>query len=508
MFKKILVANRGEIARRIILACREFGVRSVAVFSEADRDTPWVRMADESYPLVGVSTSQTYLNQEAILRIAAIAGVDALHPGYGFLSENAEFAAACAGAGITFIGPSPEAMRLMGSKAEARVLAEAAGVPVVPGVDGAGKRDDELREAALAIGFPILIKASAGGGGKGMRVVHSEEELDDALTAARSEARSAFGDDHVIVERYFTQIHHVEIQLLGDHHGNMIHLFERECSIQRRHQKIVEESPAPSLGIIPGGAALRQQMAAAAISLAQAAQYVNAGTVEFIVDISNPNHGRFYFLEMNTRLQVEHPVTELVAGLDLVAWQIRIAAGEPLPFAQDEIRQRGHAIECRIYAEDPANQFFPSTGRITHYRPPQGPGVRVDDGIETEMVITPHYDPMLAKLITWGNDRPDAIRKMIRALRDTVILGVTTNIPYLLTILRQPAFVAGETSTNYLLEQMDGWSNRREVSESDLLAVAVLELLNEEQRHGSGESSQSAAQPDPWDDPSNWRNVG
>lgn len=508
MFKKVLVANRGEIARRIILACREFGVRSVAVFSEADRDTPWIRMADESYPLAGVSTSETYLNQEAILRIATVAGVDALHPGYGFLSENAEFAAACARMGITFIGPDPEAMRLMGSKAEARVLAEAAGVPVVPGVDGAGKRDDQLKEAALAVGFPILIKASAGGGGKGMRVVNSAEELDDALTAARSEARSAFGDDHVIIERYFTEIHHVEIQLLGDHHGNMIHLFERECSIQRRHQKIIEESPAPAFGIIPQGAALRQQMAAAAVTLAKAAGYFNAGTVEFIVDTSNPDQARFYFLEMNTRLQVEHPVTELVAGLDLVAWQIRIAAGEPLPFSQADIRQRGHAIECRIYAEDPANQFFPSTGRIAHYRPPQGPGVRVDDGIETEMEITPHYDPMLAKLITWGSDRSDAIRKMIRALRDMVILGVTTNIPYLLTILRQPAFVAGDTSTNYLPTHMEGWSPRREPSESDLLAVAVLELLSEEQRHGSGEASHTPGRPDPWDDPSNWRNVG
>ena len=501
MFKKILVVNRGEIARRLFAACRELGVLSVAVYSEADAGAPWTRLADERYPLAGVSATETYLNWTAVFQIAAACGADAIHPGYGFLSENAEFAAACAERGITFIGPAPEAMRAMGSKAAARALAQAAGVPVVPGVDGAGLTDVALRETADSMGYPVLIKASAGGGGKGMRVVASSAEFKDALQAARKEAKSSFGDDHVIVEKYFTEIHHVEIQVLGDQHGKVLHLFERDCSVQRRHQKIIEESPSPIVD-----EDLRGRMAGAAVSLAQAVNYVSAGTVEFIVD----NNGGFYFLEMNTRLQVEHPVTELVTGLDLAVWQIRIAAGEPLPYEQSDLQQRGHALECRVYAEDPANHFLPSIGEIVWYERPSGPGIRVDDGIETGSQVTPYYDPMLAKVITWGRDRAEAVAKMKRALADTAVLGVTTNIPYLLAILEEPHFVAGDVSTNYLAEHMVDWSMVEDVTDEDWLVAAAVEGLMGKGRSGGGETAvlgQTTSQPDPWNGTSGWRNV-
>lgn len=501
MFEKILVANRGEIAKRIFAACRELGIPAVAVFSDADAGAPWLRLADECYPLGGLTAAESYLNQEKVLDTAVACGARAIHPGYGFLSENAEFARACVARGVTFIGPSPEAMEMLGSKAAARVLAQRAGVPVVPGVDGADKSDDELKTAAAAIGYPVLIKASAGGGGKGMRVVWQEAEFADAVQAARQEALSAFGSDHILIEKYFTEIHHVEIQILADGHGRVLHLFERECSIQRRHQKIIEESPAP----VVRSDDLRQRMAAAAVSLAAAAGYVNAGTVEFIVD---GRSNQFYFLEMNTRLQVEHPVTEMVTGLDLAAWQIRIAAGEALPFAQEAITQRGHAVECRIYAEDPAHHFLPSTGKISFYQPPGGPGVRVDDGIATGSEVTPYYDPMLAKIITWGQDRPEAIRKMVRALQETVVLGVTTNIPYLLAILQEENFSNGRTSTGYLAEHMAGWPPQAAPTPADVLAIAAVELL-----HGGGKSSQRrAAAPgtnpiSPWKSIPDFRNV-
>lgn len=501
MFTKILIANRGEIARRLMMACRELSVTAVAIYSDADTDAPWVRLADEAYRLPGSTAVETYLNQERILSIASQCGAQAIHPGYGFLSENADFAAACAARGIVFIGPSPQAMTSLGSKANARELAIRAGVPVAPGVDGAGLSVAELQTAVSHIPYPILIKASAGGGGKGMRVVWSAEEFAGAVQAARSEARSAFGDDHILVEKFFTEIHHVEIQVLGDQHGRVLHLFERECSIQRRHQKIIEESPAP----IIRDEGLRQRIAQAAVSLAAAAGYTNAGTVEFIVD----GQGDFYFLEMNTRLQVEHPVTELVTGLDLAVWQIRIAAGEPLPFTQADIRQRGHAIECRVYAEDPANHFLPSIGLIGHYQRPSGPGVRVDDGIASGTAVTPYYDPMLAKVITWGADRAEAIAKMERALRETAVLGVTTNIPYLLAILQEPHFRAGQTSTNYLQEHLADWSPATEASETEWVGTAVFELL-----HGAGKgktgtaaAAGDVAQPDPWHTITGWRNV-
>jgi acetyl/propionyl-CoA carboxylase alpha subunit len=358
-----------------------------------------------------------------------------------------------------------------------------------------------LAAAAAAIGYPVLIKASAGGGGKGMRVVGAPDELRDALQAARQEAQSAFGDPHVLLEKYFTEIHHVEVQVLGDRHGRLLHLYERECSVQRRHQKIIEESPAPVIR----DPARREAIAAAAVRLAAAAGYVNAGTVEFIVD----GAGSFYFLEMNTRLQVEHPITEAVTGIDLATWQLRVAAGEPLPFAQSDIRQRGHAIECRVYAEDPAAGFLPSIGEIGYYAQPSGPGIRVDDGLETGATVSPYYDPMLAKVITWGQDRPEAIRKMDRALREMVVLGVTTNIDYLRAILAAPAFVAGDTSTNFLAEHMAGWPPPAEVSATEWVVAAAWEALAATRATADAPTTADGARVyDPWQTQTAWRNAG
>ena len=499
MFKKILVANRGEIARRIFRACRELGVRSVAIYSEVDRSAPWARQADESYQLPGVTARETYLNQELIFDIAKATNADAIHPGYGFLSENADFAEECHLHGIHFIGPTPEAMRALGSKAGARLIAQQTSVPVIPGVDGADKSEQELAAAAEELGYPVMIKASGGGGGKGMRIVWEPEEFAESLHTARNESMSSFGSDHILVEKYFTNIRHIEIQVLGDRHGNLVHLFERECSIQRRHQKIIEESPCSVLTTD-----LRNQMTEAAIALAKAVGYISAGTLEFVM---TPD-GKFFFLEMNTRLQVEHPVTELVTGVDLAAWQIRLAAGEPLTFGQDRLAQNGHAIEARIYAEDPANNFLPSIGEIAFYRPPSGPGVRVDDGIEAGTQVSPYYDPMLAKVITWGDDRRESIRKLIRALQDTVILGVTTNIPYLLDVLENPLFEDGDISVNFLQENMEPWHADPDTSNSTWLALAAYEALVD----GANESvfavnNKAGRHADPWDDRDGWRNV-
>lgn len=499
MFQKVLIANRGEIARRLILACHELGITAVAIYSEADAQAPWVQLADEHYGLPGVSATDTYLNQAAILDIAVACGAEAIHPGYGFLSENATFAAACAERDLVFIGPSPEAIEVMGSKARAREIAEKAGVPIVPGVDGSGLDAAALQTAVSHVAYPILIKASAGGGGKGMRVVWSADEFAGAVQAARSEAQNSFGDDHILVEKYFTEIHHVEIQVLGDQHGKVLHLFERECSIQRRHQKIIEETPAP----IIQDDELRQRMAAAAVSLAQAVDYSNAGTVEFIVD----GEGNFYFLEMNTRLQVEHPITELVAGIDIATWQIRIASGEPLPFDQEAIQQRGHALECRVYAEDPAQNFLPSIGEITLYQAPSGPGIRVDDGIASGTAVSPYYDPMLAKIITWGRDRDEAITKMIQALQSTVVQGVVTNIPYLLDILQEPTFQQGQTSTNYLPEHLPDWQPAP-LTEDAWLGAAIFEFLQGSSTpKRTAVSAENGAVYDPWGETAVWRNV-
>ncbi len=502
MFNKVLIANRGEIAARVIRGCHELGIAAVAVYSDVDAGAPWVREADEAWPLRGSTAAETYLDREKILTIAANCGAEAIHPGYGFLSENADFAAACAKRGLVFVGPSPEAMRALGSKAAARSLAEAHDVPVVPGVDGAGKSDAELAAAAEAIGYPVLIKASAGGGGRGMRVVGDAAELHDALRAARQEAQSAFGDPHVLLEKYFTKIHHVEVQVMGDRHGHLLHLYERECSVQRRHQKIIEESPSPVVG---DNEALREAITAAAVRLARAAGYSNAGTVEFIVD----GDGHFYFLEMNTRLQVEHPVTESLTGMDLVTWQLRVAAGEPLKFSQGDIIRRGHAMECRVYAEDPASGFLPSIGEIAHYDRSFGPGVRVDDGIESGSTVSPYYDSMLAKVITWGATRPETIRKMERALQETVVLGVTTNIDYLRAILAAPAFAAGDTSTSFLAEHMAGWTPSTGIDEDEWIAAAVYEAMGKASDNGRAAAGDGAATVyDPWAAARGWRNVG
>jgi len=499
MFEKILVANRGEIARRIFRACRELGVRTVAIYSEVDRSAPWARQADESYQLPGVAARDTYLNQDVIFEIAQATGADAIHPGYGFLSENAYFAKKKKKRGIHFIGPLPGAMRILGSKAGARLVAKQAEVPVIPGVDGADYTDQELEEAASQIGYPVLIKASSGGGGKGMRVVADQEQFQTALHTARNESLSSFGSDHVLVEKYFENIRHIEIQVLGDRHGNIVHLFERECSIQRRHQKIIEETPSPA--ITPE---TRRQITESALALARVVGYISAGTLEFVLTPEN----KFYFLEMNTRLQVEHPVTEMVTGIDLASWQIRLAAGEPLTFKQQDLKQRGHALECRIYAEDPQQNNLPSIGEVSFYRPASGPGVRVDDGIESGTIVSQFYDPMLAKVITWGDDRSEAIRKMVRALQDTVVLGVTTNIPYLLDILSDEHFAQGDISTKFLQERMDPWRPSADTSNSTWLAVAALESLKEQigGKIRSGENIRIPA-ADIWESDSAWRNV-
>ena len=441
-FDNILIANRGEIAVRITRACHELGIAAVAVYSEADRAALHVRMADEAYLVGPAPATQSYLNVERIIEAALRSGAQAVHPGYGFLSERAHFARACAEAGLVFIGPPPEAIELMGSKIAAKRLAEQAGVPTAPGYLGAAQSPERLRVEAEQIGFPLLIKASAGGGGKGMRTVRSMAEFDAALEGAQREARGAFGDDAVFLEKLIVRPRHVEIQVLADAHGNCVHLFERECSIQRRHQKIVEESPSPVL--LPH---VRAEMGAAAVRLAQAAGYRNAGTVEFVLD----SDGRPYFLEMNTRLQVEHPVTELVTGLDLVQLQIAVAAGEPLPFTQADLSQRGHAIEVRVYAEDPTT-FLPSTGRVALFAPPDGPGIRNDVGLQSGDEVTVNYDPMLAKLIVSAADRAAAIGRLRQVLADYAVLGVTTNLPLLQAIAAHPAFANGATTTDFLQE--------------------------------------------------------
>jgi acetyl-CoA carboxylase biotin carboxylase subunit len=456
LIRKVLVANRGEIACRIVRTCRAMGIRTVAVYSEADAEACHVRAADEAVHIGASPATASYLNIAALLDAARRTGSDALHPGYGFLAERAEFAAACRQAGLTFIGPSPEVIARMGSKREARRLMAAAGVPVVPGYDGDDQSDARLAAAARAIGYPVLVKASAGGGGKGMRIVAGPEELPAALAAARREAQSAFGDATLLLERLIPAPRHIEVQIIGDEHGNLVHLGERECSIQRRHQKVIEETPSPALDD-----ALRARMAAAALVVGHTLGYTNAGTVEFVLDAD----GAFYFLEVNTRLQVEHPITELVTGLDLVRWQILVAEGRPLPLAQDEIRFSGHAVEARIYAEDPAAGYLPATGRVALWRPPtpwglggEGTGehtsdmagVRVDAGIETGDGISVHYDPMIAKISAHGADRTEALRRLEYALGETVLFGVSNNLDFLRRVLLHPAHLAGELDTGFL----------------------------------------------------------
>jgi len=441
MFKKVLIANRGEIAVRVIRACRELGIPSVAVFSEVDRASLHVRKADEAYPIGPAPAAESYLNFSKILGVAKVSGADAIHPGYGFLSENAKFAEACEEAGIKFIGPTAASMEMMGSKTRARQHMEKAGVPFVPGTSRGLESAKQAEEVAARIGYPVMLKAAAGGGGKGMRLVHRREELKSALEGAQSEAQRSFGDTEVYLEKAIINPRHIEMQVLADEHGNTVYLGERECSIQRRHQKVLEEAPSPVVD-----EDMRRRMGEVAVRVAQAAKYTNAGTVEFLVDQDK----NFYFLEMNTRLQVEHPVTELVTGLDLVHLQIRIAAGERLPFSQQDIRIRGHAIECRIYAEDPDNNYFPSPGTITLLLAPSGPGIRRDSGMYEGWTVPLDYDPLLAKLIGYGTDRAQATSRLIRALNEYFVGGIKTNISLFQRILSDPDFQAGKLDTGYL----------------------------------------------------------
>lgn len=447
MFDKLLIANRGEIARRVIRTARALGYRTVAVYSEADAPSPHVREADEAICIGPAASSESYLNVDRILKACQRTGATAVHPGYGFLSENADFARALEQAGLVFVGPPASAIDAMGSKMEAKRRMVEAGVPCVPGYHGEDQSDEALSKAAASIGYPLMVKASAGGGGRGMRLVHEESELMGAIASARSEAVSAFGSGKLLLERAVMQAWHVEIQVFADTHGNAIHLGERDCSIQRRHQKVVEEAPSPAVS-----PEIREQMGAAATAAARAIGYVGAGTVEFLLDAS----GEFYFLEMNTRLQVEHPVTECITGFDLVAWQLDVAAGAPLPVTQEEVSLTGHAIEVRLYAEDPAGGFLPQTGDVLRWEPGKGEGVRVDDGLESGMSITPHYDPMIAKIIASGANREVARRRLIRALEDTVILGATTNRRFLVDCLRHEAFAAGEATTAFIASAFEG----------------------------------------------------
>src|SRR5271163_711369 len=441
MFKKVLIANRGEIAVRIARACREMGVRAVAVYSDVDRASLHVRLADEAYPIGPAPSRESYLVIEKILGVARYAGCDAVHPGYGFLAENPALARACVGAGITFIGPSAAAMEQLGSKTAARHIARDVGAPTVPGTLDPIKDTDEAVKIAREIGFPVILKAVAGGGGKGMRSVASEGDLASAWRDAASEAQNAFGDARLYLEKYLERPRHIEIQIFADHHGNFVYLGERECSVQRRHQKVIEEAPSPIMT-----ADLRRAMGEAAVKLARAGVYTNAGTVEFLVDAER----KFYFLEMNTRLQVEHPVTEMVTSLDLVKLQIRIAAGDALPFAQEDMTMRGHAIECRIYAEDPDNNFFPSPGKILERRAPAGPGIRLDDGAYAGWTVPNEYDPMLGKLIAWGNDRAEAIARLRGALDEYYASGIKTNVSLFRRILATQDFQNGQIYTRWL----------------------------------------------------------
>ncbi len=493
MFRKILIANRGEIAVRVIRACREMGIPSVAVFSDVDRASLHVRMADEAYPIGPAPPAESYLNIQNIIDAARASKADAIHPGYGFLSENAAFAEACAVAGVKFVGPSAASMEIMGSKTRARQAMEKAGVPFVPGTSCGFSSIAEAEETAARIGYPVMLKAAAGGGGKGMRLVHGPEELSSAAEAAQSEALRAFGDGEVYIEKAILNPRHIEIQVLADEHGNTVHLGERECSLQRRHQKVLEESPSPVVD-----SDLRRRMGEVAVRVAQAAGYSNAGTVEFLLD----QQKNFYFLEMNTRLQVEHPVTELVTGLDLVQLQIRIAAGENLPFSQDAVQLRGHAIECRIYAEDPDNNYFPSPGRITSLVNPSGPGVRLDSGVYEGWNVPVDYDPLLAKLVGYGSSRTQAIARLRRALGEYHVAGIQTNLSLFRRILEDEPFQQGELDTGYLdrLLASSSGSGDRDGAEIAAIAAGLFAALDPGFANGSRNGSAG-----PLPEASNWK---
>jgi acetyl-CoA carboxylase biotin carboxylase subunit len=498
MFKKILIANRGEIAIRIMRACKELGIRTVAVYSDADKNALHVQNADESVHIGGASPKESYLNAEVLIRAALASQADAIHPGYGFLSENASFAGMVDSAHLTFIGPSADSIRAMGDKAESKIAMKKAGVPTVPGYEGLESEED-FKKAAGEIGYPVLIKASAGGGGKGMRVVHRESELSEGIESARREALHAFGDERLLIEKYVADAHHIEFQVFGDKHRHLVHLFERECSVQRRHQKIIEETPSPLLT-----PELRAQMGEAAVKAAEAVHYTNAGTIEFIFD---PELSTFYFLEMNTRLQVEHPVTELTTGLDLVHWQIRVAAGERFPYGQDQLTQRGHAIECRIYAEDPANGFLPSTGKLLQFIEPRGPGIRIDSGYAAGNEVTHFYDPLLAKLIVHAENREAAIQRMQSALKEFIVHGVVTNIDFLQTVLVHPDFIEGKVTTRWVEQALESGSllpNPQQQSPSlHIIAAALADTIIVNRKSSIANESDPYS---PWKNPSGFRN--
>jgi len=499
VFRKVLIANRGEIACRVIAAARAMGVRTVAVYSDADRGARHVALADEARRIGPPEARRSYLDAEAILAAARDTGAEAIHPGYGFLSENEDFAAACAGAGIVFVGPSPEAIAAMGDKSAAKRLMEKAGVPLVPGYHGENQDPAFLNAQADKIGYPVLIKASAGGGGKGMRVVPDDKAFAAALESAKREAKAAFGDDRVLVEKYLDRPRHIEVQVFGDTQGNVLHLFERDCSVQRRHQKVLEEAPAPGMG-----AQRRKQMGEAAVAAAKSIKYTGAGTVEFVAG----QDGTFFFMEMNTRLQVEHPVTEMITGLDLVKWQLAVAAGEPLPLRQDQLQLRGHAIEARIYAENPAKGFLPSTGTLRHLRLPAEPA-RVDAGVRQGDVITPHYDPMIAKVIVWGENREIALGRMREALAGCEIIGVSTNVEFLARTVASKAFSTADLDTGLIERSRDElFPADAGAGDGDLAAVALAELMAE-QRQAAAMVRTSGDPHSPWHIVDGWRlNLG
>jgi len=487
---KILIANRGEIALRIMRSCREMGIKTVAVYSEADRNAPFVKYADEAVCIGPPPSNQSYLLGNKIIEVSLKLGVDGIHPGYGFLSENASFAEAVKKAGIIFIGPSPEAMNIMGDKLSAKAAAKKYNIPMVPGSDGAITNVKEGKEIALLTGFPLLIKASAGGGGKGMRIVERIEEFEEQMKLAVNEATSAFGNGAVFIERYVAGPRHIEIQILGDSHGNIVYLFERECSIQRRHQKVIEE--APSSVLTPE---IRKAMGECAVNVGKACNYEGAGTVEFLLD-ENKN---FYFLEMNTRLQVEHPVTEMITGIDLVKEQIKVARGEKLSFTQADLKIQGHSLEVRVYAEDPRNNFLPDIGKLLTYKRPQGLGVRVDDGFEEGMDIPIYYDPMIAKLITFGRDREEAINRMIRAIDDYQIIGVETTLSFCKFVLKHTAFTSGCFDTHFIKDHFSPEMLTAENDEEEMVAALFgAKLMTERNRSAKNEIQESVEFKSKW----------
>jgi len=498
LFSKILIANRGEIACRVISTARRLGIATVAVYSEADRSAMHVDLAEEAWPIGPAPARESYLNIDAILEAVRNSGAEAVHPGYGFLSENAEFAEACAAAGVVFIGPPASAMRAMGSKAAARALMRRSGVPLVPGYHGEDQDPVRLVEEAEQIGFPVLIKAAAGGGGRGMRVVAGVAEFATALAGAKREAAGAFGDDRVLIEKYLPQTRHIEIQIFADRHGNTIHLFERDCSIQRRHQKVLEEAPAP--GLDPKR---RNAMGKAAVAGARAVGYVGAGTVEFIADAEG-----FYFIEMNTRLQVEHPVTEMVTGFDLVEWQFRVAAGETLPVDQRDLQSRGHAIEARLYAEDPERGFLPQTGTLSELRFPPADMARIDTGVRRGDRVTPFYDPLIAKIIVWGVDRPAALDRLRRALAETALLGVVTNLGLLVRIATHPQFAAAAVDTGFIERHRNVLLPGQRPAPGGALAVAAVARLLARAAAATAEAAHSGDPNSPWARSDGWRLSG